>query len=144
VPIIRVVLKAEREACIRHMDDAARRHEDELEQARPAPASSAPGRSSSNASSENESRGSRGGSARRSARGASVEPWRESASVKARRYLGEARLTVLDVGPDRVRATCRGQGAVYVVEWSGLVVLGLLAVAKEAPRLRGCDCSRRS
>lgn len=38
---------------------------------------------------------------------------RESAAVKALRYLGEARLTVTAVDGDRVRATCRGDGEAY-------------------------------
>jgi len=43
---------------------------------------------------------------------------RESAASKAVRYLAEARLTIELVSAQRVRATCRGSGAVYVVEWS--------------------------
>jgi hypothetical protein len=42
---------------------------------------------------------------------------RESASAKARRYLCEGRLLVLEVGPTVVRATCRGDGQVYRCGW---------------------------
>jgi hypothetical protein len=42
---------------------------------------------------------------------------RESADQKARRYLAEGRLTVLEVGPAIVRATCRGNGQVYRLGW---------------------------
>lgn len=42
---------------------------------------------------------------------------RESADAKARRYLAEGRLSVLEVGPQVVRATCRGDGAVYRLGW---------------------------
>jgi hypothetical protein len=38
---------------------------------------------------------------------------RETAAAKARRYLAEGRLTVLEVGPSIVRAVCRGDGQVY-------------------------------
>jgi uncharacterized Zn finger protein len=38
---------------------------------------------------------------------------RESAEVKARRYLGECRLTVISVAGDSVTAVCRGSGDVY-------------------------------
>lgn len=38
---------------------------------------------------------------------------REASDVKARRYLCEARLTVVLVNADTVRATCRGTGEVY-------------------------------
>lgn len=38
---------------------------------------------------------------------------RESADAKARRYLCEARLTVLRVDGDQVQATCRGGGEMY-------------------------------
>jgi uncharacterized Zn finger protein len=37
----------------------------------------------------------------------------ESAPEKARRYLAEGRLTVLQVDGDLVRAVCRGTGAIY-------------------------------
>jgi hypothetical protein len=42
---------------------------------------------------------------------------RESVDQKARRYLAEGRLQVLEVGPAIVRATCRGDGAVYRLGW---------------------------
>jgi hypothetical protein len=42
---------------------------------------------------------------------------RESADAKARRYLSEGRLQVLEVGPSIVRATCRGDGQVYRCGW---------------------------
>jgi hypothetical protein len=42
---------------------------------------------------------------------------RETAAAKARRYLTEGRLTVLEVGPQIVRAVCRGDGAVYRLGW---------------------------
>jgi hypothetical protein len=42
---------------------------------------------------------------------------RESADQKARRYLVEGRLQVLEVGPSIVRATCRGDGQVYRLGW---------------------------
>ncbi len=38
---------------------------------------------------------------------------REDAAAKARRYLGEGRLTVTKVAGDLVRATCRGDGEGY-------------------------------
>jgi SWIM zinc finger len=43
---------------------------------------------------------------------------RESADVKAKRYLAEARLTVEQVDVNLVRATARGSGAVYDVGWT--------------------------
>jgi len=43
---------------------------------------------------------------------------RENARAKGMRYLGEGRLTVLYVDPDRVQAECRGTGAVYRLRWS--------------------------
>ena len=43
---------------------------------------------------------------------------RENAEAKARRYLGERRLTVENVDENFVRATCRGSGAVYDVGWT--------------------------
>jgi hypothetical protein len=44
---------------------------------------------------------------------------RESAEVKARRYLGEGRLRVLEVDElaGTALAECRGSGALYVVSW---------------------------
>jgi hypothetical protein len=42
---------------------------------------------------------------------------RETAELKARRYLAEARLTILQVGPGVVRAICRGDGRVYRLGW---------------------------
>jgi hypothetical protein len=42
---------------------------------------------------------------------------RERVDAKARRYLTEGRLQVLEVGPDIVRATCRGDGQVYRLGW---------------------------
>ncbi len=38
---------------------------------------------------------------------------RENVEVKARRYLGESRLTVLQVDGDHVEAECRGTGEVH-------------------------------
>ena len=38
---------------------------------------------------------------------------RESAEAKARRYLSEARLTIVRVADDEVRALARGDGQVY-------------------------------
>lgn len=38
---------------------------------------------------------------------------RENAATKARRYLTEGRLIVTYVNRDRVRAVCRGDGAVH-------------------------------
>ena len=43
---------------------------------------------------------------------------RESASSKARRYLAEGRLTVEQVDGNLVRATCKGNGAIYSVGWT--------------------------
>jgi hypothetical protein len=44
---------------------------------------------------------------------------RENAEAKARRLLGEARLTVLAVERDRISARCRGDsGSVYWCGWS--------------------------
>lgn len=40
---------------------------------------------------------------------------RENAEAKARRYLGEARLTVTHVGGGEVNAKCRGGGRFYEV-----------------------------
>lgn len=54
---------------------------------------------------------------------------RENAPAKARRYLGEGRLTVTFVDGDRVTATCKGDGRVYRV-----------TVAGEAWH---CDCDAR-
>lgn len=42
---------------------------------------------------------------------------RESAANKAKRYLCEGRLQVLEVRPDLIRATCRGDGQVYRLGW---------------------------
>jgi uncharacterized Zn finger protein len=42
---------------------------------------------------------------------------RENTLRKGQRYLVEARLTVLRVDKDAVRATCRGDGTVYHVAW---------------------------
>jgi hypothetical protein len=42
---------------------------------------------------------------------------RETAAAKARRYLAEGRLTVLEVGPSIVRAVCRGDGQVWRCGW---------------------------
>jgi hypothetical protein len=43
---------------------------------------------------------------------------RESAFVKARRLLTEARLTVVSISPDAIAATCRGDsGHVYRCGW---------------------------
>jgi uncharacterized Zn finger protein len=42
---------------------------------------------------------------------------RETAAEKARRYLAEGRLTVLEVGPAVIRATCAGDGQVYRCGW---------------------------
>ena len=38
---------------------------------------------------------------------------RETAAAKARRYLGEGRLTITEVHGDHVAALCRGDGQVY-------------------------------
>jgi uncharacterized Zn finger protein len=43
---------------------------------------------------------------------------RENARSKGMRYLGEGRLTVLHVDPERVQAQCRGAGALYRLRWS--------------------------
>lgn len=43
---------------------------------------------------------------------------RENAEAKARRYLGEARLTVRRITEQSVHATGRGSGAVWDVTWS--------------------------
>jgi hypothetical protein len=40
---------------------------------------------------------------------------RETAAVKARRYLGEGRLIVVRVAPGEVDAICRGDGETYRV-----------------------------
>lgn len=42
---------------------------------------------------------------------------RETATAKARRYLAEGRLTVLEVGPGIVRAVRSGDGQVYRLGW---------------------------
>lgn len=44
---------------------------------------------------------------------------REDVQVKGRRYVTEARLRVLRVDPDRIEATCRGQGQIYYPAWAG-------------------------
>ena len=57
-------------------------------------------------------------------------PSREGAALKGRRYVAEARLTVTEVRPGRVRAVCKGDGALYRLGWE-----------------RGewfCDCPARS
>jgi uncharacterized Zn finger protein len=43
---------------------------------------------------------------------------RENADAKGRRYVSEGRLTVEEVGPDLVRATCKGSGRVHDCGWS--------------------------
>ena len=43
---------------------------------------------------------------------------RENARAKGVRYLGEGRLTVVYVDPERIRAECRGAGAVYRLRWT--------------------------
>jgi len=42
---------------------------------------------------------------------------RETAQVKGRRYASEGRLLIEMVNPEQIRATCRGDGAVYQVGW---------------------------
>jgi hypothetical protein len=44
---------------------------------------------------------------------------RESALVKARRYVGEGRLIVRSVTAESARAECRGDGAVYQLGFDG-------------------------
>ena len=46
-------------------------------------------------------------------------PSRESAETKARRYLAEGRLEVVLVADDEIEATCRGDGAAYLLGWHG-------------------------
>ena len=41
----------------------------------------------------------------------------EDVRSKGLRYLAESRLTIRDVGPGDIRATCKGDGAVYQVGW---------------------------
>jgi uncharacterized Zn finger protein len=55
---------------------------------------------------------------------------RETAAVKARRYLAEGRLLVLEVAVDRIAALCRGD--------TGLYALGYAAGEW------ACDCPARS
>jgi hypothetical protein len=43
---------------------------------------------------------------------------RESIAAKSVQYLGEARLTIEHVDAGAVRASCRGDGAVYAIAWS--------------------------
>jgi uncharacterized Zn finger protein len=43
---------------------------------------------------------------------------REAASEKGRRYVAEARLTVLEVRRGLVRASCRGDGAFHQLGWT--------------------------
>lgn len=43
---------------------------------------------------------------------------RESAQVKARRYLAEGRIDVLRVSEGRIYARARGDGAVYILGWA--------------------------
>lgn len=57
-------------------------------------------------------------------------PVNEGAPTKARRYLVESRLTITEVNQRRVRATCRGEGAIYRLGW-------------EAGQW-GCTCPARS
>ena len=40
---------------------------------------------------------------------------REDVRTKGLRYLAEGRLTIRDVGPGDIRATCKGDGAVHQV-----------------------------
>ena len=42
---------------------------------------------------------------------------RENASTKARRYLIEGRIVVRAVSPHSIRASARGQGAIYDLRW---------------------------
>jgi uncharacterized Zn finger protein len=42
---------------------------------------------------------------------------RENAAQKARRYLAEGRLQVIEVRPERIAALCRGDGATYRLSW---------------------------
>lgn len=51
---------------------------------------------------------------------------RENAAMKARRYLTEGRLVIIEVREDRISAFCRGDGAVWAVGYS--------------PRGWECDC----
>jgi uncharacterized Zn finger protein len=44
---------------------------------------------------------------------------RENVEAKAKRYLGEGRLTVTEVSAGRVQAVCRGGGALYRLGWNG-------------------------
>ncbi len=57
------------------------------------------------------------GRTRRRLDAARLQPGRENADAKARRYLAEGRLQVLEAGPAVVRATCRGDGHVYRLGW---------------------------
>lgn len=43
---------------------------------------------------------------------------RENAHAKGARYLAEGRLTIEDVGPNVIRASCRGSGCVHDVGWT--------------------------
>jgi hypothetical protein len=56
---------------------------------------------------------------------------RESVADKARRYLAEGRLIVLEVGPGIVRAVCRGDG--QVTGWAGGGDAGGARVQRLAP-----------
>jgi hypothetical protein len=41
----------------------------------------------------------------------------ENHQAKGRRYLTEGRVYLRSVGPDGIRATCRGQGQLYRLGW---------------------------
>jgi uncharacterized Zn finger protein len=56
---------------------------------------------------------------------------RESAGVKAVRYLAEGRLTITLVSGDTIRATARGDGQVY-------------SLGFDLRRLWWCDCAART
>jgi len=55
---------------------------------------------------------------------------RENAFAKSRRYLIEGRLVVVEIVPGRIRATCRGDGQIYILRW--------------VPESWWCSCPARS
>lgn len=55
---------------------------------------------------------------------------RETAAAKARRYITEGRLVILEVSENRIQAFCRGDGAIWRPQWT--------------PFGWECDCPARS
>ncbi len=61
---------------------------------------------------------------------------RESAHAKARRYLAEGRLLVIEVNEDRIAALCKGDGRVYSLGLAGDWHCDCPALSRDCSHLR--------